>query len=587
MNTGILKGSLALLPALALAACGAPASTGQASSNVISVAETPALTGTIAAAFSYSGSVAPAWTVSVVPQASGQIIDLRVKPGQTVNQGDVIAVLDHRAQDDGVTQAQANVTSAQAKLNATLAGARPEDIAAANATAAAAQAAVKNLQQGRPDAVAQAQAALQAAQQKLAQAQAGGRTESVAEAQAKLDADQASLTKLLNGPTPQDVNTSRLAVEQARDKLYADQTNLDAQVGRGIMTKEARQAALDADQTGIDQANAALAQIIAPPRSEDVAAAKAAVNGDKQALAIAQQPNTGADIGQLQAAVAQAQSQLQQAQQPGSAAAIDQAQQQANAAKANAVKAAQPYTSDDIAQAKAAVDVAQASLQAAQTALSNDTITSPAAAVVSEVPVAVGSLVSPSNPIATLISPDLEVDASVDQNQVALFKDGQPATIAAGGVSSVSGKVSEIAPAADTKTRKFQVKVVPAGASALRAGMSATVSIQTGQQNQALLVPKDAVIQRNGQQVVFTDELGRAKMNVVQTGLSNDTQIQITNGLSPNAKVILPGSLNLADGDAVSSAPGPGPVTSNSSPSASPSAAAASPSAAAAAPSAS
>ncbi|HLY65210.1 MAG TPA: biotin/lipoyl-binding protein, partial [Chloroflexota bacterium] len=155
-----------VIPALALAACGQPASSAP-TKNAISVAETPAITGSVASVFSYSGSVTPRWTVSVMPKAQGQITDLRIQQGQQVNQGDVLAVLDHRSLDDQLAQAMANVSSAQAKLDSLLVGARPEDVAAANAQVAAAQAAVQNLRQGRPDSVAQAQAKLDADQAAL------------------------------------------------------------------------------------------------------------------------------------------------------------------------------------------------------------------------------------------------------------------------------------------------------------------------------------------------------------------------------------------------------------------------------------
>jgi HlyD family secretion protein len=510
MRTPTIGGLVALIPTLVLAACGQTAKPVDQSKTAITVAETPATTGGIASVFSFSGAVTPQWTVSVLPKAPGQVTEVHIKQGQKVKQGDVLAVLDHRALDDQLAQAKANVSSAQAKLDGLLAGARPEDVASANAQAAAAQAAVQNLQQGRPDAVAQAQA--------------------------KLDADQAALNKLLNGPLPQDITNAQLAVQAAKDKMYADQTQLDGQVASGFVSKAQRQAMLDADQTAIDQAATSLAKLVAPPRAEDVAQAQAAVQADRQVLSMAKQP--------------------------GSQAAIEQAQQQANAAKAAAAKAAKPYTAQDIAQARAAVQQAQASAQAAQTAVDDATITAPAPAVVSDVPVAVGSMVGATTPIATLISPDLEVDASVEESQVSAFKEGQPASISISGSSqAIDGKVLVVAPAADPKTRKFTVRVVPASAdSPLRAGMSATVNIQTGEQSNAVLVPKDAVLQRNGQQVVFTDQGGRAKMTVVQTGASDDKNIQITQGIQPGDLVILPGSIDLADGDIVapaSTSPGP------------------------------
>jgi RND family efflux transporter MFP subunit len=175
------------------------------------------------------------------------------------------------------------------------------------------------------------------------------------------------------------------------------------------------------------------------------------------------------------------------------------------------------------------------------------------------VPVAPGSLVSPQTPIATLISGDLEVDASVEESQVALFKEGQPATIAVNGAATpIDGQVLLVAPSADPKTRKFTVKVAPAVAdSPLRAGMSATVKIQTGQQANAVLVPKEAVIQRNGKQIVFVDQDGRARMTTVQTGVSDDKRIQVASGVDVGQMVILPGSIDLADGDAVTPASPP------------------------------
>ncbi len=533
-----------LVPALALAACGQAATPGSSDQgkSVITVAETAATVGSISSVLSYSGSVTPRWTVSVMPKAQGTVSELRVQQGQRVNQGDILAVLDHRSLDDQLTQANANVSAAQAKLNSLLAGARSEDVAAANGQAGAAAAAVTT-----------AQANLESARQRLAQAQVGGRSEAIGQAQAKLDADQAALNKLQNGPVPQDIANGQLAVQQAKDKLWADQVNYDAQVARGLMTSDMRISALSADQTAVDQANTALAKLTAPPRAEDVAQAQAAVNADKQALEVAKQPNRPEDIAQLQQSVNAAQAQ------------VSQAQQQADAQRAAAAKAARPYTAEDIQQARANVEVAQAAAKSAQTSVDDATVTAPSDGVLSDVPIAVGSLVSPQAAIATLIAPDLEVDASVEESQVNLFKEGQPAIISVPAAQPIDGKVLLVAPSADAKTRKFLVKVVPAAANApIRAGMSATVKIQTGQQENAVLVPKEAVIQRNGQQIVFVDDGGRARMVPVQTGLADDKRIQVTNGIAPNALVILPGSIDLADGDAVqASATTPAPSTSS------------------------
>jgi RND family efflux transporter MFP subunit len=511
--------ALAVLAAMPLGACGqaAPSASTSPARTLISVTEAPARLGTIASVLSYSGTVS----------------ELRIQQGQRVDAGELLAVLDHRALDDQLAQATANVSAVQAKLRTLQAGARSEDVAAAKAQASAAQ-----------GGVAQAAANLESARQKLAQAQAGGRAEVVAQAQAKLDADKAALNKLINGPQAQDVTSARLAVELAKDKLFADQTNYDFQVHNGLMSKEMRQSALDADQTAIDQANTQLAKLLAPPRTEDAAQARAAVEADQQALAVARQPNRPEDIAQLEQAVAAAQGQL------------TQAQQQTAALQAAAAKAASPYTPEDLDQARAAVEVAQAAAHGAQTAVDDATIVAPAAGLIGDVPIAVGSLVSPQTPVATLISTSVEIDATVEEGQVAQIGAGQPARIHALSASDVPGQVLSVAPQADSRTRKFMVKVVPVTIdSPLRAGMSATVDIQTGRQQEAVLVPRSAVIQRNGRQIVFVDDSGHAKMVPVTTGYSDDNQVQLQTGVDAGALVILPGSLELADGDAVKPVP--------------------------------
>src|SRR5439155_26273197 len=138
-----------------------------------------------------------------------------------------------------------------------------------------------------------------------------------------------------------------------------------------------------------------------------------------------QQPSRPEDIAQLEQGVAAAQAQA------------DQAFQQATAQRALASKASDPYTSQDIAQVRAAVDVARAGLQSAETAAADATLLAPAAGIISEVPVAVGSLVGPQASIASLLAPDLEIAVSVEETQVLLFKEGQAATISAGGASAV------------------------------------------------------------------------------------------------------------------------------------------------------
>jgi hypothetical protein len=75
--------------------------------------------------------------------------------------------------------------------------------------------------------------------------------------------------------------------------------------------------------------------------------------------------------------------------------------------------------------------------------------------------------------------------------------------------------------------------------------------IQTAHAENAIIVPPAALQQRSGKQYVFTAVDGRARMQLVNIGLSNASAIQITSGVQAGETVILPGSITLSDGESI------------------------------------
>lgn len=62
-----------------------------------------------------------------------------------------------------------------------------------------------------------------------------------------------------------------------------------------------------------------------------------------------------------------------------------------------------------------------------------------------------------------------------------------------------------------------------------------------------LIVPKQAVLQRQGKEVVFTYENGRALWNYLKTGDENSEYYTISEGLKPRIQVIISNNLNLGN----------------------------------------
>jgi membrane fusion protein, macrolide-specific efflux system len=82
----------------------------------------------------------------------------------------------------------------------------------------------------------------------------------------------------------------------------------------------------------------------------------------------------------------------------------------------------------------------------------------------------------------------------------------------------------------------FVTFVVPP--SDIKPGMSASVTIQTARKDNVIMVPTAAVQTSNGQSTVRVLESGKISSVPVETGLSSDSDIEITSGLSEGDTVV-------------------------------------------------
>src|SRR5690606_4084492 len=76
-------------------------------------------------------------------------------------------------------------------------------------------------------------------------------------------------------------------------------------------------------------------------------------------------------------------------------------------------------------------------------------------------------------------------------------------------------------------------------------GMNCTAEIKI-LLTETLVVPKEALVIRNGKNVVFTLENGKARWNYVVAGRQNGEEVEILEGLSNGQKAITTNNLQLA-----------------------------------------
>lgn len=213
------------------------------------------------------------------------------------------------------------------------------------------------------------------------------------------------------------------------------------------------------------------------------------------------------------------------------------------------------------ANAEARLNTAIASRDAARVQRDFTVVRAPVAGVVSARSVQPGQVVGAGTELLRLIRDGrLEWRAELAEADLLRVGAGTPVRVEAPGGSVVDGRVRTVSPALDAQSRTGTVYVDLPDPGALRAGMFAQGRLAIGRA-QALLVPGDAVVRRDGRAFVFTvGDDGRVRERVVELGGAHGELVEVRDGLAQDDRVVARGAGFLGDGDLVRVVEGEGAV---------------------------
>lgn len=198
---------------------------------------------------------------------------------------------------------------------------------------------------------------------------------------------------------------------------------------------------------------------------------------------------------------------------------------------------------------------AQASLSYQQSQLANTVITSPISGEVGAKNVEIGNTVSSTTQAVTVVNLDrVKVQVAVGEQHIGKIKQGQEVRVIVPSVREepFTGLITNLSPAADPKTKSFYLEVKLENPDrVLKQGMFAEVHISTDRKENVLTVPVDAVVQKSGENIVYTVVDGAARENRVKVGISDGKVTEITGGLNEGDQVIVLGQQGLVDGTKV------------------------------------
>jgi multidrug efflux system membrane fusion protein len=186
------------------------------------------------------------------------------------------------------------------------------------------------------------------------------------------------------------------------------------------------------------------------------------------------------------------------------------------------------------------------------------TLSSDKPAIVTAVLADAGQVVSAGQAVMRLARPEeKEVSIAVPESRLAALKPGQIVTVNlwADPKIIVQGKVREIAPAADTATRTFLVRInLTNPPPDIQIGMTARVAIGDSLAT-PLLVPLSAVSDRGQGPQLWLVQDGKATPRAVQVAQFREDGATIASGLTEGEIVIISGLNRLTPGMAVTPRP--------------------------------
>lgn len=205
--------------------------------------------------------------------------------------------------------------------------------------------------------------------------------------------------------------------------------------------------------------------------------------------------------------------------------------------------------------AQARLEEARANLSLAEQNLEDATIRAPFAGRTGARSFDVGDYVSVGDDLFTLVDDDpMEIGFSVPERYLGSLELGSPVSLTVRSMPgrTFRGKIDFVSPYVDPTNRTVALKArVPNPESELRPGQFADVRLQL-QSRPAVLLPEAAVVPRQGGNVVFVADGGRAVRRQVELGARRRGEVEIVSGVSPGDTVVVAGQQKISDGSEIS-----------------------------------
>jgi RND family efflux transporter MFP subunit len=225
-------------------------------------------------------------------------------------------------------------------------------------------------------------------------------------------------------------------------------------------------------------------------------------------------------------------------------------------AEANLEQVKKGATQEQLNASLAQVKQAEAGLEQAELSLENSIVKSPIKGVVSAVRTEEGEIISPGQPVITVIDVDqLYLEVSVTAATMSRLKEGDQLRIIPEAIKDeeLTAEIETISPEAEPASKNFPVKMlVDNSEHNIRPGMFGDAVFNVQSAENTLVLPISAIVAFDSRTPhVYTVEDNKAVRKDVKIGIVSDNLVEIVSGLEENDQVITRGQNRLNNGEEV------------------------------------
>jgi membrane fusion protein (multidrug efflux system) len=183
--------------------------------------------------------------------------------------------------------------------------------------------------------------------------------------------------------------------------------------------------------------------------------------------------------------------------------------------------------------------------------LANTAVKSPISGVVADRVVKLGDRVAPSTKLCSVFNMNnLIVKVFVPGREVQSLAAGQPTMLTSDFLPGAKfrGQIKRISPVVDPSSGTFKVTVeVVGGEGTLKPGMFVNAHIVTATHEDAVIVPKSAVVYDDGLPYVFVAQDTVAERVRLDVGFSDGEKMEVRSGVKQGAQIVVVGQNGLKD----------------------------------------